>query len=270
MDASGLDKDYNTMSKSEIANAYCDAEEEHDEVKLNQYFSALMLKYWYMVPYLAKRNTNLNFEIEDFVFWIAESFSVAFKYKRWRDSSNKLSQDPNAPEKVINRCIYSTEKRWYAYFNKNKRKINYNHDVYSLEESFEIFGDAADAYMQHSNYIGDFDVSHELIQLYLDEDKIINALILDGIANYDTFKTVGDKKTGNYTEFSRALLVKHLNSLDQGYLETFESIYRVDVNKLQQTVQGLIKSRNYKLYNHIDSAINELRNNKEVLNILCS
>lgn len=270
MCASGLDKDYNTMSKSEIANAYCDAEEEHDEVKLNQYYSALMLKYWYMIPYLAKKHTNLNFEIEDFVSWLAESFSVAFKYKRWRDSSNKLSQDPNAPEKVINRCIYSTEKRWYAYFNKNKRKINYNQDVYSLEESFEIFGDAADAYMQHSNYIEDLDASHELIQLYLDEDKIITALILDGIANYDTFKTVGDKKTGKYNEFSRALLVKHLNSLDQGYLETFESIYRVDVNKLQQTIQGLIKSRNYKLYNYIDSAIDELRNSKEVFNILCS
>ena len=46
--ASGLG-DYQAISKTDLANGYCDADEANDEIKRSQYFAALMLRYWYKI-----------------------------------------------------------------------------------------------------------------------------------------------------------------------------------------------------------------------------
>lgn len=222
-----------------------------------------------MVPYLAEKNKALNFELEDFASWISESLDVAFKYRRWRDPANELSKDPNGPEKVINQCITSTAQRWYSHFNKNKRKINYNHDVYSLEESYEIYGDGADAYMQHSETVDGPGASYDIVQFYLNKGKIIDALIIDGLAHYDTY-TPSMTSGNTQAKFSKRFLVKHLSGLDSEYLDYFKTTYHVDAVQLQEVVKELGTSSNSKLYNYIKKTISNMRTNKEVLNILCS
>ena len=117
--------DYQAMSKTELANGYCDADEVNDPTKRDQYFSALMLRYWFKVKEFAEHSQFARLELDDFVSWVSESLMVAFKYRRWRDPSHPLSKDPDGPQKVFNQALFSTQKRWLNHFNKIKRRVNY-------------------------------------------------------------------------------------------------------------------------------------------------
>ena len=90
--------DYQLMSKTELANGYCDAEEAavaaraqgnealaalYEDTR-SQYYSALMLRYWYKIFEWAQNSSSLHLELTDFVDWLSDSLYVAFYYRLWR------------------------------------------------------------------------------------------------------------------------------------------------------------------------------------------
>jgi hypothetical protein len=280
--ASGI-PNWNKMTKSELANGYCDADDAHDELKRSQYYAALMCKYWYMIPYMQKNcqslSDSLNMSLEDFVAWLEESFDVAFKYRRWRDPTNELSKDPKAPEKIINRCIFSTQKRWYAFYNKDKRRINVY--SYSLEESEELHGDGADG-LSVEDDTAQQDYCHDLVQHMLDKGKILEAFIIDGVCYQDTFKqTVKRIKTDELDEyrhkivhesvkdeFSTRKLVEHLTNIDASFLNYFNTTYTIkDTDLFNNTVNELKTESHTKLNNILKHIMSDLRTNKEVASL---
>ncbi len=144
---------YEAMSKTELANGYCDADEAGDEVMKSAYFSALMLRYWYKIWAWQKESASLHLAPTDFVDWLVDSLIIAFTYRTWRyeykpkvslknngafegweldENGNKIPNpyyykvDPDAPDKIINRCCFSTRGREYQYHNKDKRSANVN------------------------------------------------------------------------------------------------------------------------------------------------
>lgn len=179
---------WKTMDKSKLANLYL--EHEHVEPERSYYFSALMCRYWKNVFKFYKASQGTRLELSDFTSWLAESFFIAFKYRRWKDPKSKLYNDPQAPDKVINRCIYSTRLRYYQYYNMDKRKINFQTD--SIDRQLESFGHLASVY----KYLGTTDPYVEddrcktIINHYLSEKNIFNAIILDLICFSDTFRNI--------------------------------------------------------------------------------
>ncbi len=71
-DAAGLG-DYQGMTKLELANGYCKADEEKDEQKRSQYWSALMLRYWYKIYEWIENSKSCKLQPEDFVDWLHNS-----------------------------------------------------------------------------------------------------------------------------------------------------------------------------------------------------
>jgi hypothetical protein len=176
------------MDKNELANLYL--EHETKEPERSYYFSALMCRYWKNVYTFYKTSKSTRLGIEDFTSWLAESFFVAFKYRKWKDPKNKLFNDPQGPDKVINRCIYSTRMRYYQYFNMDKRKVNFMTD--SIERQIESFGQMANVY----NYMATYDENQEdvncrdIIKYYLANKNIFNAIVVDLVCFSDTFREV--------------------------------------------------------------------------------
>lgn len=184
---------WKTMNKNKLANLYL--EHEHSEPERSYYFSALMCRYWSNVYKFYRTSKSTKLDISDFTSWLAESFFVAFKYRRWKDPSNKLYNDPQAPDKVINRCIYSTRMRYYQYYNMDKRKLNFQTD--SIERQLESFGYRANVY----KYMSTVDGSEEdarcknIITYYLSKENFLLAIILDLICFGDTFREIRSAKT---------------------------------------------------------------------------
>lgn len=264
--------DFQALSKTELANGYCDAEEAQDEIKRNQYYAALMLRYWFKVYSLYRESQSARLEIEDFTSWLAESLQIAFNYRSWRDPKNKLYNDPNGPDKVINRCIFSTRNRYYQHYNKDKRKVNYISD--SLERQIDAFGDSATALVSNLVY-DEKSPCDDIVELYIKQNKIIEALIIDMISFQDSLKKIspyknkeGENIKTSY-EFSERKIMDHLNNLNSNYLNYFINKYDIDIKLIDIAQNKIKKLSNTRLYAYIRKTLYDLRNNKEMLDLLC-
>ena len=321
-DASGLG-DYQLMSKTELANGYCDAEEAarqaraegnereaelQDQIR-SQYYSALMLRYWYKIFEWAQNSASLNLEMTDFVDWLSDSLYVAFFYRTWRweyeatvrhgvfedwkrDQEGNLFPnkyywrvDPNAPDKIINRCCGSMRGRVYQYHNKDKRKAAVQ--TYSLDQMIEDAGDSA---VEFSGCYVEAPSAAErgiysLITELLHRDEGIEALIIDGIANYETYKThkntyfvkeideesgeeVETKYVQTSTSFDSRKLVKHLTHIYQDFMRQFCVNYSIPLDRGDDIYTKLKKLSNPKLYKYIEKTLIEIRQTPQLLDWL--
>lgn len=270
--------DFRSMTKTELANGYCDADDVGDEVKKDQYFSALMIRYWFAIFDYANDSQFSRMELEDYSSWLSEALTIGLKYRRWRDPSHPLSKDPDAVDKVFNRSILSTRNRWLTHLNKHKRKVNYVAD--SVERQIEVFEESAHVLTEHTVDIGVKGPTYSIVQTYINNDKLLEALIIDAIAHQDTFdqKLAGIKKIQDEEEsyslrqydydLNNRKIVKLLNTMDKGYLEYLESTYRINKEKLTNLIARISKIPNFKLYKYIERTISSMRDNKELIAIL--
>lgn len=321
-DAEGLG-DYQLLSKTELANGYCDAEEaarqaiaegnqaeaKKQEAIRSQYYSALMLRYWYKIFEWAQNSASLHLELVDFVDWLSDSLYVAFYYRTWRweyeaivrhgifeewkrDKDGNLipnkyywRTDPNAPDKMINRCCGSMRGRVYQYHNKDKRKAGVQ--TYSLDQMIEDAGDSA---VEFSGCYVDDPVKYErgvytLVSEFLHKDEGIEALIIDGIANHDTYKVskvtnyiteiddeTGDEVQSKYVQttstFDSRKLVKHLTHINQDFMRQFCVNYSISMAKGEDIYIKLKKLSNPKLYKYIEKTLIEVRQTPQLLECL--
>ena len=113
--------DYKSISKWELAHGFAVAKKNNDRDKMDSYFGALMDRYWHKIHQWIRNSASLHLPPETFVNWLEDSILIAF---RWAlgDPDNPIYDDPNGPDKVINRCCFSTRGREYQYYNKDKRK----------------------------------------------------------------------------------------------------------------------------------------------------
>lgn len=286
-------KDYESMSKTQLADGYCDADEAGDELMRNAYFSALVLKYWYII-FKYYETSKTAFTIDDCYDWLIHSLLYGLEKRAWRVPGNAMYQDPNGPDKIFNRCFASSRLISYQHSNTDKNKLNYN--TQSFEGMIEKVGDGIYQDKALIEYDGVKDKCNSLVQTLLNKGKYLEAFIVDGIANQDAFDAKDEKYTiegkeyftkddyGEYvqtkTEDNQCVrtnyslnskkLVKHLNSLDNlNFIRYFVNEYEIEQAAFVSSVQKVKKLSNTKLYKIIEKTLQELREDKDVKNILC-
>ena len=234
--------DYQSLTKLELANGYCQADEDGDQDLRSEYWSALMLRYWYKIFEWIENSKSCRLQPEDFVDWLNNSLMDAFYYRSWwweyesvvqhgkfieyklDENGNKIPNehywkiDPNAADKSINYFCSARRGKEYQALNKQKRKSNVL--TYSLDSTVEEVGDSAlekfGAYESpdHSNVV------QYIVCKFLNEGRTIEALILDGIANHDAFK---ENKKSHY-EIDKEEVVDERTG-EVKIVETKEKVY---------------------------------------------
>lgn len=277
---------YQAISKTALANGYCDADEAGDDIKRSQYLSALMLRYWYKIYEWYKNSSTLRLEIEDYVYWLADAFDLAFKYRRWRDPKDKLYNDPNGPDKVFKKACATIRVRAYYNANLDKRKINYLVD--SLDASIEACGDAVE---NNSKLIEDYSKGSpikDIIALLIKQNKIIDALIIDGIAFHNSTKVIKtvNKKVNALNEaeksisychsFSQRLLTQHLKEIAgssglerKNLISYFENSYDLNTSELDTAFSKITTLSSNQLSNKIKKLLDSIKTDQEYRSILC-
>lgn len=270
-----------------LANEYCKAQDNNDKEKMSYYLSALMVRYWHMVPCLFEQSKSSRLEIEDMVFWLYEAFMKAFKYRSWIDPNKKVSSDPKGAEKCFNQCITSVRNYWYNYFNKDKRKINYI--SYSIDDLIPDSSDSSEKDIAMVETLAaqeeDYDYIKEIIQQYLDKGDILTALVLDGIVYHDSFvttikvknKTIKDsedndmeiKEINTKNTFVQTKLIKHLTTLNKDFEDYFYDKYKVDKDNFKEIILNINKLTDSALLRRVKKSINLVKNNVEVKKALC-
>lgn len=310
--------DYALMGKTELANGYCDAEEAwYEATEKNNaadiskyerlrsaYYSALMLRYWYKIFEWYQNSSSLHLEMVDFVGWLEHSLYVAFYYKFWRYENEAIVKegrfidwkrdengdlipnkyyykvDPTAPDKIINRCCGSIRGRYYQYYNKDKRKSNVQ--TYSIDSMIDENGDSALSYTNCTTLADESNPAKYIVEALIKRDEGIEALIIDGITNYDSYRErkveemvlrpneeTGEMESVPYTHtaysFDPRKLVKHLNSIDERFMQRFCITYAIDVSKGEEIFHKLQKMNNTKIYKMIDKVLLEIRQSPKLL-----
>ena len=292
-------ENWKEMTKTQLANGYCDAEDNNDMDLRDSYFSALMCKYWYMIPYIYNHNKGFRLDIEDFVEWIEESLLKGLSYRRWRDESFDISKDPDGAEKIFNRCIWSTEKRMYKWSNQEVRKINF--ETFSLDE---ICDKSRKKYMNlktNSNVSDDIhavfevrdttetnkeverqdsrDTISSIVDYFVNKGDYLSALIIDSIAYGDSYKYSNEKYkvdedgekvefTNSFAQFEPKRVVSMLNKLDENNLDYYDKNYKINREALLSVVKSIKTINNKKIYQKINTTLDDIKNNRELLEML--
>lgn len=313
--------DYRLLSKTELANGYCDAEDAlfaaqdagdknaeriYDDLR-SSYFAALMLRYWSKIYEWKVDSFTLGFDDAEYVTWLSDSIWVAFYYKAWRheykatykfgrfidwkrdESGNLIPNDywyeidPVAPDRIINTCCASMRGRIFQYNNKDKRRTNIR--AKSLEQMTEEAGDGSTATTKCFEPAPTYDGVSDLIRAMVKRGDLVEALIIDGIAYRNTFKTekytisftaqndenelVSNTATRQSDEFDPRRLVKHLSHITPSFMQQFCSQYAIEEvrgNEIYMRVSGM---SNPKLYKCIEKTLIQLRENPKLLSYLC-
>lgn len=295
---------YWEISKTDLANSYCDNEDKELEALRNgdkaaaqryseiksRYIAALMVAYWSKTYKWSADAQNLRATQDDIVSWLYHGLWVAFYYRVWRDEFKAkykngefveyildkngeripnpmwYQNDDNAVDRAINTCLSSIRGLQYQYSNKLKRKGEVNNA--SLEGMLDDVGD----FIFADNDAFEYDEPitspvSELIGHFVKNNEIVEALIIDGIANYDVMRT-----NKNMTDaFDARRLVSHLNAINADYISEFFNKYHYVTKKPITNAAGetfLQSATNNKLYRAITKTLTELRNSPELLDYL--
>lgn len=294
--ASGI-KDYDKLSETELANGYCDAIDNNDVDLSNQYYAALMVKYWYKIYKYKATCKSTRLRDEDYISWLSDALNIAFRYRDWKNPEKDIYGDPKAVDKIINRCCFSIRGYYFQEFNKDKRKINYLTD--SVEGQFEKFGDAADANLgvedEEKYWVDDF------ISTLISRDEVEKAIMVDSISYQDSFKetttsyyvdepvieikaneeidfddydeneekevkTVKVKYSSTDHSFNKRKLKQELSHLSDNYFNYFKNKYHVSDERLNKAVAYLTGLSKNKMYKFIDDTLISIKDDlKELL-----
>lgn len=267
---------WKTMNKNELVNLYIKNEE--DEFSRECYYAAIILRYWGNIGKYYKTSMN-SFDIEDCYEWLISAINYALDKRKWLEEGNKLFNDPQGPDKVINRCIFSERQIHYQASNTDKRRVNFT--TASIDKQKEKFRDhykceALDEQegkliKSESDIISEISCS-DIVKDYIKKDNMIEALVVDAICYQDVFNKVKIDKNSFKNEFSERKLVKHLNEIDDSFMNYFVNKYCInksDENILLSAISNIKTQNNIKMYKTIRKSLNELKLGSIIKERLC-
>ena len=267
-------KDQESLTITELADRYCEAIDGNKSDLANEYFSALVLRFWCKnQKAYTKNKAALRVSKESCYDWVISSIMMACdkSARIWQKNSNINAQQ------AINQ-VFSTRFEKMAYYESNLLKNKGAHFTCSLDEPI---GNQDD---DKGHTIGDLiaDETNEIekegdvtgfIQRFLDKDKVVEAIIFDNIADPDkdvfkykkkTIKTTNAdgekvkyiKHTSEFWEFK---LIKELNELDGNYKNYFLAKYKVSTGAVNAALDVIARANNQKKYRMLRAAIKRER-----------
>ena len=263
-----------------MLDGYCKAMDEGDEHLKNLYISGLILRHWDKVKKLALTCPNIDLQGEDFVEWVYEAIMYACKYRKWQKDEKVNAQQ------CINQCIETIRKQHYYNYNLDKNRANYNNASFDTPIGDEgnngtqrtLIDTIADENAEREAKMADSTTTaRQIIQTFIDKNKIVEAIIMDIIAFGDTEKVTKQIKQSvdengeeikytTYThEFWKFKAVQILSNLSDDYQRYFIDNYLVKTPALDAALNVLKKANNQKIYKEINSALNYARSSLQAL-----
>lgn len=274
--ATGIKYDGNPAKQiiTQMLDGYCKAKDTNDEYMKNLYISGLMLRFWFVIGKYKQKSPGLNLDDTDFVYWLYEAIEYACKYRAWQKPNAKLNA-----QQCINQCVETIRKQHYYEFNLDKHRANYNTvsmntPLSDEDEKLTLETIMEDHEAETEVYSYTEDPAKQLIQSFIDKNKIVEAIILDTIAFNDSQKLVKttntyfdtatgkNKKIVSYVEkFWPYKIVKNLNNLPDDYEKYFKLTYSINPDKFAAAFNSIKKANNTKLYKYLNATLEDAKLN---------
>jgi len=249
-------KNWKDISKNELCVKYIENENEHPEIA-QDYLGALVCRYWGLIAKFYASSYNVAIE-EDVYEWLIDSILYTLKHRRWEDKNSTIYQDPNGPDKMINRCMKSRRLTYYQTINRQKRKGGFNSIsldkiIEEVEDNSYIFEDKFYEDLQNRNL--------ELINFVRDtfyHKDYFAAYLIYFIAYGNVFILKEDNKP----EFNTCRLGKYFRNLNEDFIKSFSREYDIEPEKIRKSFKYVGNLSYTDVQNKIEFNLERLKHNK--------
>lgn len=259
--------DYQAMTEDQLMTGYCEAIDDNDAEKKNQYMSAMILRKWYTIhSKILPKGKLYGVEDEADAFAIlTEAIDYAAKYRAWLNPDKKCNA-----QTAVNQCIATICEQHRYQVCLDKHKANYTSSSLDAPTRGK---DGSDEATIVADTIGGYEIEPDvmagtgaaaLIQECIKRNRPVEAIFLDIMAYNDclkhTTKTVkktdenGEKVryTENYSEGWDYKTIQLTNELDPAtYLPYFTGKYAIPTEVAQVALDVIVKANNQKKYRYL-------------------
>ena len=168
--------------------------------------------------------------------WLVDSITYALKHRRWEDEDSSIYNDPNGPDKVINRMMRSTRVNLYVYTNRKKRIDSFG--MKSLESIAEKTNDNTLELADYDQNVDTgVDIRSYVKELFLKKEYFM-AFLIDVIINYDVMSCDDENDTNIFLNTKKAFRL--IRSIDEGYCDRFAEEYDIDKETVRSTLKYFV------------------------------
>lgn len=230
--------DWTKKSKNDLCREY--VKNKSNTTLKNGYFGAVMCKYWSLISKYHRMSANCA-SVEECYSWLVDSVACCLNMAMWENESSSIYNDPNGPDKVINRCMKCARLTYYQFINRQKRRDSFG--ILSTDELQELYGSHGEEGIDFEEQpgIANISVNQEVLSYFAKKDYFVSFL-LDCIVSTDVFDV-------NHS-FNIRKLVKTMSTLDDSYVDFFSDQYKLpysDVSKaftyLKAVPQGSMRKK---------------------------
>ena len=241
---------WKSISKNDLCREYI--KHEDDPTLRDAYYCAIMFKYWGAIQHYYYATNQLAYP-EECYNWLVRAVTYTLKHRKWEDPTSSIYQDPDGPDKMINRSLKSARLTYYQYLNRYKRKEDFGLLSYEqLKEDYDTVNfDIVDE--ANSVDLDKIDMSVYIKQIFLRKDYFL-AFMLDCILHEDCF-AIGDN--GLYS-LDVKKLKKRLRNIDEVQAHLFSERYDIPFNEVLESLKYIPCSPN-RMNQKIEANILNLR-----------
>ena len=227
-------KGWEKLSKNDLCRAYV-LNKNNPELQ-NAYLSAILYRYWNLISKYYYQSSNCATPEECYT-WLVDSVCCCVNLAAWENPQSSIYNDPNGPDKVINRCMKCARLTYYQFINRKKRKDDFG--LLSVDELKELYGNGAP---EPSDPKQEYDVSHLLIKEFIiDEFKRKNyfiSFLIYLIICENVFDIVLDSSEAVY-ELNLRKICRALNNFDEARVNAFSIEYNIPIEDVRRAHEYL-------------------------------
>lgn len=225
-------------NKNNLVNGYIENEYSNPELA-EAYMGAIICRYWNGINKIYNESRQSGTKLEDCYDLYIREILYTLEKRVWLNPEHALYKDPNGPDKALNRAIATASKRFYQDSNYDCRKANFG--VVNVDELLEREY-TVPILTYHENGFNNIESPiNNIVVRSFKKGNYFLAFMVDGIANYNVFKT----RTSNgisYEEFNKQKLSKHIRSLDNIYACDFSNRYSLELPQVVDAINNNIKN----------------------------
>ncbi len=249
------------LSKNELCRLCI--ENEGNPSLYNAYFAAVLYNY---CPTISKYYHSCKGMVDEAtcIDWMEDAIRYAFEHRRWEDPDSSIYNDPNGPDKVINRIMKCTRVNFFQYVSRKKRQDAYK--TKSLDAISEMVNDNTMEIMDRDDEdnLSAIDIKEYIKKQFQSKDYFV-AYLLDCILNAHVF--IYDKEKQQY-DFNMKKLSRAICAIDKEYCVRFANEYSLPVEEVMGTLKYFDRLNSNKLLYKIEYSLQKLKHDSTLISQL--
>lgn len=230
-------ENWKTLNKNDLIRI---AIKHKNTTKYDSYISAIMLRYWAKMNVYCQR-CKLVATPEDVHMWMTQAVLYAVTKHPWTNPNSSIFEDPNGPDKVINRVFESKRLTFYQQLNRYNRKINGG--ILSLDSLSE---ETLDTYTPSCEDEHTFIINDLIVRAFEEKDYFFSFLV-------DAIVTERLKVGGRHKQ-----LVTHLKNLET-HCDIFSGRYDIVLEKVERAATYITRMNRSTLIRKINYTLADMR-----------